>query len=349
MTLYNSKTVRQDMDAIAEATPGWQSLAGKTVLVTGGNSMLGTYLAYFLLYLKEEKDVDVETLVLTRNREKAEHLFEPFFGKTYFMLLHQDVCDPIAVAKADLIFHFAGGCSPSLIKSDPVGIMKANLQGTFNVMETARRTNAMRVILASTREIYGAADTSLLAETDMGRLDPMDSRSCYPESKRAEETIAMSYFLQYGVPFSSVRLAHVYGPGMKTDGDGRVMSDFMSDALAGRDIVLHSDGTAERAFCYLSDAIAGLLHVALKGQAGEAYNLSNETENLPIRDVARIICEESNCGTTVRYERATDTSGYCRYPRVALDNSKIHALGFRPSVSLREGIRRTLKSNNDLQ
>lgn len=226
---------------------------------------------------------------------------------------------------------------------------------TFNVMELARRCHTERVIIASTREVYGdvtkhksvlaqqkAGAIASIDEKTFGGFDPMDNRSCYPESKRAEESIARSYYIQYGVPFNSIRMAHIYGPVMRTERDGRVMSDFINDAIHGRDIVLHSDGSAERAFCYLTDAIIGILHVAFKGEPGEAYNLSNESEPLPIREVAQKVCNASSHDIHASFEDAGNRAGYCQYTRVALNNHKIQNLGFTPKVTLDDGIRRTL-------
>lgn len=342
----NKNIIKEDLRNIARSPLSWESFEDKTILITAGNSMLGFYMALFFLHLREEKGICLNVEVLVRSKEKSETLYCDYLAKPYFSIICQDICSSINIEKADYIFHFAGNCSPYYICNDPVGIVKANTIGTLNVMELARRRKTERVVLASTREVYGASDKNMLREDDMGMLDPMDNRSCYPESKRAEETIAKSYFLQYGVPFCSVRLAHVYGPEMKVENDGRVMADFVGDAINGWDIVLKSDGKAERAFCYVSDAIAGMLYIVLKGKVGEAYNLSNESEPLPIREVAEMICEECEKDIKVVVESASQ-KGYCKYPRVALDNGKIQSLGFIPKISLREGIRRTIAYYNE--
>lgn len=346
--------VQQDVHEMMAERLDWERLRGKSVLITGAYSMLGTYLAYLMLSLNLEKNLGIELFLLGRKEETLRSRFNDFSDDTHCHLLIQDVIDPILVDRSDYIFHFAGNCSPYYICNEPVDILRTNLIGTFNVMELARRCHTERVIIASTREVYGEV-TKLIVfdplksgaeasveEKIFGGLDPMDNRSCYPESKRAEESIARSYYVQYGVPFNSVRMAHIYGPGMKTELDGRVMSDFINDAIHGRDIVLHSDGSAERAFCYLSDAIIGILYVAFQGELGEAYNLSNESELLSIREVAQKVCNASPHDIHVSFDGAGNRAGYCQYTRVALNNHKIQSLGFTPKVTLEDGIRRTL-------
>ena len=344
---YGNSIVQQDLSEMAGSSVAWSRFDGKTVFITGANSMLGTYTAYLFLYLKQHVGIDVRTVVLTRSLDKTRALFREVLHEDYFGIVNQDIASPISYeGHADYIFHFAGNASPYFINSDPVGIMKSNLLGTFNVMDFARRSASGCVVFASTREVYGATEgKTLLDENSFGYLDPLDNRSCYPESKRAAETVLRSYYLQHGIRAVSVRIAHSYGPGMKTEGDGRVMADFIGDALNGRDIVLKSAGDAVRAFCYVSDAVMGLVYSALYGKGGEAYNLANETEPMPIRDVAGLICQAvPERGIAVRFENNADMTGYCNYTRVALDTAKIESLGFRPSVGLREGIYRTLKS-----
>lgn len=349
-----NQIVQQDVHEMMAECLDWERLRGKSVLITGAYSMLGTYLAYLMLSLNQEKNLGIEVFLLGRKEDTLRSRFNDFSDDAHCHLLIHDVIDPILVDRADYIFHFAGNCSPYYICNEPVDILRTNLIGTFNVMELARRCHSERVIIASTREVYGdvtkltvfdplkSGAGASVEEKTFGSLDPMDNRSCYPESKRAEESIARSYYVQYGVPFNSIRMAHIYGPGMKTEQDGRVMSDFICDAIHGRDIVLHSDGSAERAFCYLTDAIIGILYVAFKGELGEAYNLSNESESLSIREVAQKVCNASPHDIHVWFEDLGNRAGYCQYTRVALDNHKIQRLGFIPRVKLDDGIRRTL-------
>ena len=333
----------EDLRRMCQADLPWRQLEGKTLLVTGATGMVASYVTWLLLCLHEEADIDVSVVALCRNPQKAEHYFGSYIGKPYFRMLIQDVCDPIVYDGAvDYIFHLAGNASPHFINTDPVGIMKCNLVGTMNVLELARKKQTTKVVFTSSREVYGKnEEAELLDEKAFGTLDTLDGRSCYPESKRAAETLLKSYYLQYGVAFNTIRIAHAYGPTMKLENDGRVMADLMGDVVAGRDIVLKSSGEAIRAFLYITDAVLGMFTVLFKGKAGEAYNLANETEPISIRDLAQRLASSRNDKTIQVVINEGDQKGYCTYRRTALDTTAIELLGWKPQTSLKEGIIRT--------
>lgn len=344
---FNNPIVQDDLEMIFCAFLPWDELAGKRILVTGANGMISTYLIYTLMYLNLRKGLDIKVVALSRNERKSRELFGCFWDDSRFRFLAQDVCDPISLLdKVDFIFHFAGNASPYSIEHDPVGIMRSNLLGTLNVLELARVQGVRKVLFASTREVYGENKEKLsLTETSFGRIDCLDGRSCYPESKRAAETLCKSYSLQYGVDFNAVRIAHSYGPGMKLDNDGRVMADLMACVVNGRDIVLKSTGEALRAFCYVADTVTGLFHVLLKGEKAEAYNLANETEEISVKELAELLVSlrpEANLRVTYQITESP-SAVYCNYKRIGLDVGKLEKLGWRPYITLEEGVRRTLK------
>ena len=342
MCIYNNSIIREDLLCMRQAGLPWEQFDGKIVLVTGATGMLASYVTWLLLSLREQGGIRVSVVALCRDAQKAEEYFGTFTGKPYFHLLLQDVCEPIACeGPVDYVFHLAGNASPFFINTDPVGIMRCNLQGTMNVLEFARACRAKKVLFASTREVYGKnEEASRLDEQVFGTLDPLDDRSCYPESKRAAETLLKSYYLQYGVSFNVVRIAHAYGPTMKLEHDGRVMADLMGDAVAGRDIVLKSSGEAVRAFIYVTDAVVGMFTVLLCGATAKAYNLANETEPIRVKELARELAVLREVQVVVS---EGEQKGYCTYRRTALDTSAIEGLGWKPLVSLEEGIRRVLR------
>jgi len=339
----NSEVIIEDLQRMSDAKLPWGELDGKTILVTGATGMLASYVTWLLLYLHEHAGINISVFALCRNRQRAEQYFGSYLGEPYFRLLIQDVCDPIVYGgSVDYIFHLAGNASPHFINTDPVGIMKCNLVGTMNVLELARKKQTAKVVFASTREVYGANEhADRLDECSYGVLDPLDARSCYPESKRAAESLLKSYYLQYGVNFNTIRIAHSYGPTMQLENDGRVMADLMGDVVAGRDIVLKSSGEAIRAFLYITDAVLGMFTVLFKGKAGEAYNLANETEPISIRDLAQRLASSRNDKTIQVVINEGDQKGYCTYRRTALDTTAIELLGWKPQTSLKEGIIRT--------
>ena len=347
---HRNIVILNDLLQMSQADLPWQRLNGKTVLVTGATGMLASYVTWLLLYINEHKGINISVVALCRDRQKALDYFGRFMDKPYFHLLTQDVCEPIVYDEPiDYIFHLAGNASPHFINTDPVGIMKCNLLGTVNVLECAREKQVSKVLFASTREVYGKnEDAERLNELAFGTLDPLDDRSCYPESKRAAESLLKSYALQYGVPFNTVRIAHSYGPTMKLENDGRVMADLLADVVAGRNIVLKSSGEAVRAFIYITDAVIGMFTVLFHADTSTAYNLANETEPISIKDLAHLLNSfRKDINLRVVYDTMQDNDkGYCAYKRTALDTRTLEAFGWSPRISLKEGLSRTFLYNS---
>lgn len=346
MFSYKNEVVQNDLRKVIEESMPWDYLNEKTCLVTGSNGMIATYIVYFLMFLNREYGMNIHVIALSRNRIKSEELFVDFLTDSHFEMMTQDVCESIEYdGKIDYIFHFAGNSSPYCIKHDPVGIMKSNLIGTINVLELARIKCVKKVVFASTREVYGENVREVsLTESSFGHLDCLDARSCYPESKRAAETLCESFHLQYGIPFNTVRIAHAYGAGMRLENDGRVMADLLNYVVNNQNIVLKSTGEAKRAFCYVSDVLSGLMFILLEGKNDEAYNLANEKEEVSIRDLAEILIQMSpNRNLRVEYDiPRSQSSLYCNYKRVGLDTSKLESLGWQPKISLKEGLNKIL-------
>lgn len=346
MLNYKNKIIQNDLWRVANESLPWNRLDGKSCLITGANGMIATYIIYFLMFLNQKHSINIHVVALSRNRAKSEELFADFLTNSCFDLIIQDVCEPINyTGNIDYVFHFAGNSSPYCIKNDPVGIMKSNLVGTINVLELARMKGVEKVLFASTREVYGENnEEDSLTETSFGHLDCLDARSCYPESKRAAETLCESYHLQYGVPFNTIRIAHAYGPGMKLENDGRVMADLLNYVIHNQNIVLKSTGEAKRAFCYISDLLSGLMYILFEGKDGEAYNLANEKEEVTIKDLAEMLVQIStDKNLRIVYDIPNERSMvYCNYKRVKLNIIKLEELGWNPYISLQNGIKKLL-------
>ncbi len=345
MTLFDNIIVAADLKHICDKTD-WTAFDGKNILITGANGHIATYLTYSFLFAVAVGKLDATIIVLSRDGKKLREKYAPFIDLRCFRMLAADVSEGIDVKEPiDYIFHFAGNSSPRYITTDPVGILKANISGTFNVAELARHHAGCRIIYSSTREVYGRNDDEeRLSEESFGCLDPTKPRSCYPESKRASEAILAAYKKQYGIEYGVARIAHCYGPGMNLDNDGRVMPDFISDALEGADITVCSDGSMLRAFCYVADAISGLLILAANKGPAHTFNLSNESEEISILDLAHLIAANVPGIHVRKMNRAIDSDRYCTDKRIPLDCSALMKLGWHPEIGLKDGIHRTLES-----
>ena len=345
-----NKIIEKNMEYLCTKCKYKDELRDKTVLITGATGLLAKNFTMFLLSLNRKYDLNINVVALVRNIEKAKNAFKDFENDKMEFLV-QDICNPLEYeGNLDYIFHAAGSCSAEAIKRDPVGIIKANTIGTINVLELAKDKNA-KVVFPSTREIYGKVEgINTISESDMGVLDPLNQRNCYPESKRVAEALLQSYHEQYGVNFNVLRIAHTYGPGMEIRNDGRVMADFIGSVVDNKNIVLNSDGTAVRAFCYITDALDGIMDVMVKGEPCEAYNLANETEPYMIRDVAQMLVDlYPEKGLSVEFTNPSDEvkKGYVGYTITKLDTSKLESLGWEPQIKLQRGLKNTVDFYNE--
>lgn len=347
MLNFFNTIVQEDMKDIHDEKILFDKLKNKSVLITGATGMLATYIIYFLHYLNINKRSNIKIYALARNKKKIEELFTTLINDKNFIVTNQDVIKEILIdEKIDYIFHLASSANPKSILENPVGIIQANTLGTINVCQFAVKNNAL-VFFASTREIYGKIEgKEFVKETDMGICDCIEDRACYPESKRISETICKSYNLQYKMKYQICRIAHVYGPGINIENDGRIMSDIISDIVNNRNIILKSDGSAQRAFCYLSDAIRAMFLIMLNAQENDVFNLSNEEEEISIKGLANLSAKLfSEKNIKVNYEISNSNANlYTNYKRSKLDNSKLYALGWRVKIDLKEGIRKTVLS-----
>lgn len=344
MISYFNPIIQTDLSSISESFGNLNEFDNKTVLITGANGHIAMYMAYTFIYCIKNKGLRCRLVLLSRNMEKLDSLYSQFEKEGYVDIVCGSV-EEIKPIDADYVFHFAGNASPDAILNDPVGIMRANILGTFALSQMVIKNRKGRLVFASSREVYGEVlNKDLIDEENFGRLNTLNIRSCYPESKRASESILESYKTQYGLDFLIARIAHAYGPGMKSKNDGRVMQDLIGAAIEGKDIELKSDGSALRAFCYISDVVLALLYIAVKGFSGEAYNVSNEIEEISVLNLAKKICELKK-GISIRFISNNVKNAYCSYKRIGLDTSKLESLGWFPVVSLDRGLYNIFKSN----
>jgi UDP-glucuronate decarboxylase len=340
--------VEQDLAEILDRDLPWNDLERATVLVSGAYGFIPAYLVETLLYLNERRGAQLRVLALVRNREKAERRFASYAGRTDLEFIIQDVSRPVAVSgPIDFIVHAASWASPRYYGKDPVGVMEPNLFGTHNLLALGREKKVKGFLFFSSAETYGmpAPDEIPIVETFPGRVDALNVRSCYAESKRVGETLCAAWHHQHGVPVRIARIFHTYGPGMALD-DGRVFADFVANVVKGEDIRMNSEGGAVRAFCYLVDAVDGLLRILLAGQDAVAYNLGNEEAQLSVRELADLLVRLFPDGGLKVVRAAETRAGYLpsAIDRTAPDTTRLRGLGWRPRIGPEDGFRRTVLS-----
>lgn len=339
--------IEEDLQYITSQDLPWYELKDKTILVSGANGFLPAYVVDTLLNLNEIHAFNLKVIGIVRNKTKAYMRFQDYLLRKDFELLVQDVCDPVKIAqKIDIIIHAASQASPKYYGIDPVGTLKPNVIGTLNLLELASEKDIQDFIYISSGEVYGQMATEgPIGECDFGYIDPMKVRSCYGESKRMGENICISWSNQYGIPVKIIRPFHTYGPGMQLD-DGRVYADFVSDIVNNRDIILRSDGSATRAFCYLADFVVGLFTVLFSGKNQMAYNIASGQET-SIGELAQLMAGlYPEKKLKVVMNNNSYSSGYIKsdISRSYPDISKISELGWKQRFSLQAGFRRTIES-----
>lgn len=343
-----SDIIDQDLKTIvsADIVP-WDQLAGRTVLITGANGMLASYLVETLLYLNQSRygETPIRVLALCRTESKAKQRFRRYLKRDHFHLIIQDVCEPLLHAPPlDFIVHAASQASPKYYGSDPVGTLEANLIGTRNLLALARSKKVASFLFISSSEVYGKLDHPI-KETDFGELDPMRVRSCYAESKRMGETMCVAWHHQHRIPVKIVRPFHTYGPSMRLD-DSRVFADFVARIVRHEDIALNSDGSAERSFCYITDAAIAFFLVLLKGVEAQAYNLGNPGQTTSVLGLAqRLVGLFPEKGLRVIKNVSEERPGYL--PSTVNRNiphiGKLERLGWCPVVTINQGFKRVVE------
>lgn len=318
-------------------------LRSKCVLVTGANGLVGSTLVDLLIAADQAYGLGLSIAVLGRDRKALDKRFS---GNSQLRVIEADVCNvSLPELKVDYIVHAASPAHPLAYSQTPVDVMKANLIGTMNMLELAKRTGA-RLLFVSSGEIYGVSDdpNSCFEESEYGYIEISNPRSCYPESKRAAETLCASYHAQYGVDTVTARLCHVYGPTI-TDKNSRADAQFLRNAVQGQDIVMKSPGTQVRSFCYVKDAAAGLLYILLKGVSGEAYNIANKDSVATIRRYAEILAALGGVAIRNEFPPEEEARGYSQVSRAVLDAAKLERLGWVPRYTLEQGLRETLEDH----
>ncbi len=322
------------------------ALDGKRFLITGATGLVGSFLVDALAWLNESRGAGIEIYAAGRSEAGVMRRFADLAERPYFRYVPYDAAKPIGFdIPADYIVHAACSAHPLAYATDPVGTMQANLLGTMALLEYLRAHEGARLLLLSTGEIYGENPglPEGFSETDHGWIDPMNPRSCYPESKRAAETLCAAYGAQHGADAVVARLCHVYGPTL-TAANSRADAQFLRRALAGEDIVMKSTGAQVRSFCYAADAVNAILTLLVRGVRGQAYNVANRNCTASIREYAETLADIAGVKVTFDLPPEVERAGYTKITRAVFNPAKLEALGWRPQYSLRAGLEETFGS-----
>lgn len=302
----------------------------KRVLVTGGAGFLGSHLCDRLI--KENCEVLCLDNLFTGDKANIRHLL----NHPRFEFIRHDITMPIYL-EVDEIYHLACPASPIHYQQNPIKTIKTNILGVINTLGIAKRVKA-KILLASSSEVYGDPDLHPQRESYWGRVNPIGMRSCYDEGKRAAECLMMDYHRKNGVQVKIARIFNTYGPRMAV-GDGRVVSNFVVQALRGEDITVYGDGSQTRTFCYVDDLLEGMMAVmATPPEITGPVNLGS-TRECTIRDLAEMIVRLAGSSSKIVFRPLPYDDPRRRQPDISL---ACELIGWSPKTPLEEGLKLTI-------
>jgi UDP-glucuronate decarboxylase len=303
----------------------------KKILVTGGAGFLGSHLCERLL--NEGHDVVCLDNYFTGQKQNVVHLLK----NPYFEIIRHDVTAPFFI-EVDEIFNLACPASPIHYQYNPIKTMKTSVMGAINMLGLAKRIKA-KVLQASTSEVYGDPKIHPQTEAYWGNVNPIGERACYDEGKRAAETLFVNYHKQNNVRIKIIRIFNTYGPRMHPN-DGRVVSNFIVQALKGQDISIYGDGSQTRSFCYVDDLIDGMIRMMNSRDSFTGpVNIGNPGE-FTIRELAEKVIQLTNSSSKIVYQPLPSDDPMQRKPDITLAQKE---LGWEPKIHLEEGLIKTIE------
>jgi len=305
----------------------------ETIIITGGAGFLGSHLCDALV--NDYKVICIDRFI-TGRKNNVGHLH----SNKNFVLLEHDVTKPVKInGNINYIFHMASPASPVDYQLRPIETMLANSFGTYNMLELAKEKKA-RILLASTSEVYGDPKEHPQKETYWGNVNPIGPRSCYDESKRFAEALAISYLKEHDVDIRLARIFNTYGPRMRGN-DGRIIPNFISQALENKPITVYGSGNQTRSFCYVSDLVNGLKKFMFtESLAGEAINIGNPQERT-ILETAEIVKKIIGSTSEIVFKKLPEDDPLRRNPDISKAKK---LLSWAPKVSFEEGIKKTIEA-----
>lgn len=345
--LVNSQIYMNSLRNCIKRFPYWEKLNQQTVLITGSTGLVCSYLVDMIMVYNEINNANIRLIITGRNRQKAIERFSKWFSYNQFMFVEQDMREPIHFSeKSDYIVHAAGNAYPKLYDKEPVETMQTNILGTDNLLKYALYSGTKNLLYISSGEVYGERNVTYGVEEDFcGHIDYMKTRSCYPVSKIAAETLCASYSKQFGIYTNVARLCHVYGPTM-TQSDNRVINQFINNVLSNQNIVMKSSGSKIRSYCYVADAVLGILYILVCGENSTAYNVSYESSVISIKGIAELLAHMAN--KKVIFSQGESLGG-TTIEQSILSNKKLKTLGWSGNYDMRLGLEETYNILKEIQ
>lgn len=344
--LYTNPLWIADIDTVSENLQAeLDELAGSSVLITGASGLICSAVVDVLFRYNNTHTTPIKILAAGRSAEKMRGRFGEMIDRGDFEYVPYDSSrsDQIFHVHADYIIHGGANAYPAMITKEPVETMLGNFTGVKVLLDYAREQGTKRFLYISSSEVYGKKEGSFpYREDEYGYVDLLNPRSSYAVGKRAAETLCVSYAAEYGVNSVIVRPGHVYGPTASSE-DNRVSSAWAYAAARGEDIIMKSDGSQLRSYCYCLDCASAIIKVLQKGENFHAYNISNPDSVISIRKLGEILSQSGNVNLRIVIPSVEERKEFNPMQNSSLDSKSLHALGWRGLFTAEVGLDHTEK------
>lgn len=349
LNLYSSKTYRKDVNDCCININEYTKLKNKSILIVGASGLIGSFIIDTLLNLNDLFKLDINIYAMGRSISKLKKRFNGV-DQLRLTFIEQDIVLPISesLGPVDYLIHAASNANPKLFSDDPIGTIMSNVVGTERLLDWASVHGVSKFVYISSGEVYGKLSEKDMpfSEGNVGLVNQMDPRSCYPVAKRTAENICVAFYRQHGLKTMIVRPSHVFGPNF-TSSDNRVSAQFFNDVVKGEDIIMKSKGSQLRSYCYIADCVSGIISVLLNGKPGNAYNCTNTKNVVSLVEFAKMIAFAA--GKHVDLDLPNQKSNMDSPISLAvLDDSKLRGLGWHPVINLQTGVRHSLLILNEI-
>ncbi len=352
MRIWENELYRQDIEYVANLPLPWERLKNKKLLISGASGMVGSFLIDVIMYRNERFNNNCNVIAIGRNSLKAQARFSRFWDMNdFFSFISHDINKTLMdIGNIDFIIHAASNTHPVAYATDPIGTMTTNIMGTYNLLNYAAEHKTERFLFTSSVEIYGEnrGDVEKFDESYCGYIDCNTLRAGYPESKRAGEALCQAFIKQYDLDVVIARLSRTYGPTM-LETDTKAISQFIKKGVAKEDIVLKSEGTQFYSYSYVADAVSGVLTILLKGECGQAYNISDEDSDITLKELAKIIAKYVGKNVVFELPDITEQAGYSRATKAVMSSVKLQSLEWEAKYNIKNGLERTIDMLSELE
>ena len=340
----SSNLVRQkDLEELA-LNPIFEKFNEKKVLITGSTGLIGSEIVLALMCANRIKNLNIKVVALARNIKKAERIFELILSRKNFEIVIQDVVDEVKYDdEVDYVIHCASVTKSKEMVENPERCLKVTIAGTKNILEFVRNKDISGFCYLSSIEVYGGlkSDYDVKEDIQLIELDLNNPRNSYPQSKRLAENLCIEYFREYNTPVKIARLTQTFGAGIEKS-ENRMFAQFAKNIVQKKDIILHTEGNSYKNYCYLTDAVLGILVMLINGKNGEIYNVANYDTGIAVKDLALRLCQKYS--TSKLKIELNNKMGYNQDIKIKLNSDKLESLGWKASIGLDEMFDRLIES-----